>query len=75
MSSGWGALFALLVWATLMLVGGGLLCLPVLIEAAAPEWATLGWLVGAASAAAVTGAISLAALGLGLSRLGAVGEA
>src|SRR5262249_25719320 len=73
--SGGGALFAPLVGAALALVGGGLLCLPVLVEAAAPEWAVLGWIGGVGGSAAVTAAVSLAALGLGLNRLDAVGEA
>ncbi|MFN8535743.1 MAG: hypothetical protein U0556_19575 [Dehalococcoidia bacterium] len=75
MSSGWGSAIALVLQAVLALVAGGLLALPVALEAVAPSW------VAAAYPAAIVAAVLVTAgLGYGIFRVGVgwlpkVGEA
>lgn len=74
MSSGWGQFFAFISQIGLGLVAGALICLPVLMEAFAPELLAAGIAMGLLGATVITGAASWAALSLALARLSFVGE-
>lgn len=69
------SLCSFLGMAVLGLLGGGLLCLPVLAQVAAPDLQALAWLVGILGAVLLTGGLSIAALAVGMNHLPDVGEA
>ncbi len=75
MSSGWGALIALIVSALMSIAAGASLCLPLLIRLVLPELEIGAWVIGPLGAIAVTAGVAGLILGIGLKWLPRVGEA
>ncbi len=75
MISPWGALASLVAMASVCLLGGGLLALPLLASALAPSWSLTAWLAAPLAATVLIAALSLASLRLASARLSRVGEA
>jgi ABC-2 type transport system permease protein len=74
MVSPWGGLASFLAMASLCLAGGGLLTLPLLAAALAPEWTRTAWLFAPAAATIVTAGAAAISLRFAAARLPHVGE-
>src|SRR5262249_45946399 len=74
MQSGFASLFSFGGEIVLGLLGGGLLCLPVLAQVVAPDWAPLAWIVGIVGATALAVGLAFAVLQIGLARLPEIDE-
>jgi hypothetical protein len=75
MVSGWGWLFTTIGQTLLGLLAGGLLIVPVVVEAFAPGWTLAAYAAGILGAVAVTAGTAFALLTFAASRLRSVGEA
>ena len=74
MSSGWGGLVSAGASFLYALLSGALLCLPLLVSAAAPGYAPGAWALGLGGAVALTVGTVALALQFGSARLATVGE-
>ncbi len=74
MRSGYAMLASFAAEILLGLLGGGLLCLPLVAEVLAPDWVAPAWIVGILGATALTVALAYAVVQIGLQHLPEVGE-
>ncbi len=74
MTSGWGTILSWVGWLVLVVVSGGLLCLPLLAQAFRPSFVPEAALLGGVLAALASAGVGWLVLRFGLSRLDTVGE-
>jgi ABC-2 type transport system permease protein len=75
MSTWQSSLLSLVAWVALGLVGGGMLCLPVLAQLLSPGAVPFAALMGAVLVTVLSAGAGWLALQLGIRRIGSVGEA
>ena len=75
MNNGWATLVSFLGQAVLGLIGGAFLCLPLIAQVVAPQWALIAWPVAIIGAVGATAGAAWAMLTIGLDYLPEVGEA